>query len=50
MVSRGELEENRRKAEASAVEFPVVLQPGWKLSKQYGIFATPSPSSSTRKA
>jgi peroxiredoxin len=41
MVSRGEVEENRRKVEASAVEFPVVLQPGWKLSKQYGIFATP---------
>jgi peroxiredoxin len=41
MVSRGEVEENRRKVEAAAVEFPVVLQPGWKLSKQYGIFATP---------
>ena len=41
MVSRGEAEENRRKVEASAVEFPVVLQPGWKLSKKYGIFATP---------
>ena len=35
------MRENRRKVEASAVEFPVVLQPGWKLSKQYGIFATP---------
>jgi peroxiredoxin len=41
MVSRGEVEENRRHVEASAVEFPVVLQPGWKLSKKYGIFATP---------
>jgi peroxiredoxin len=41
LVSRGGAEENRRKAEASGVEFPVVLQPGWKLSKKYGIFATP---------
>ncbi|HSE81829.1 MAG TPA: TlpA disulfide reductase family protein [Gaiellaceae bacterium] len=41
MVGRGEPEENRRKAETFGVEFPVVLQPGWRLSKQYGIFATP---------
>jgi peroxiredoxin len=41
LVSRGGAEENRRKTEASGVEFPVVLQPGWKLSKEYGIFATP---------
>jgi peroxiredoxin len=41
MVSRGGLEENRQKAEAFSIEFPVVLQPGWKLSKKYGIFATP---------
>jgi peroxiredoxin len=41
MVGRGEPEENRRKAEAFGVEFPVVLQRGWRLSKQYGIFATP---------
>ena len=41
LVGRGEPEENRRKAEAFGVEFPVVLQPGWRLSKQYGIFATP---------
>jgi peroxiredoxin len=41
LVSRGGVEENRHKARASGVEFPVVLQPGWKLSKKYGIFATP---------
>jgi peroxiredoxin len=41
MVSRGALEENRRKAEVFGIEFPVVLQSGWKLSKKYGIFATP---------
>jgi peroxiredoxin len=41
MVSRGEREPNRRKAADHGIEFPVVLQPGWKISKQYGIFATP---------
>jgi peroxiredoxin len=41
MVSRGGLEENRRKAEAFGIDFPVLLQSGWKLSKKYGIFATP---------
>jgi peroxiredoxin len=41
MISRGGVEENRRKAEAFGVEFPVALQSGWKLSKKYGIFATP---------
>jgi peroxiredoxin len=41
LVSRGGVEENRRKADASGVEFPVLLQPGWRLSKEYGIFATP---------
>jgi peroxiredoxin len=41
LVSRGGVEENRRKAQAIGVEFPVVLQSGWRLSKKYGIFATP---------
>ncbi|MGH3015474.1 MAG: peroxiredoxin family protein [Gaiellaceae bacterium] len=41
MVSRGEPAENRRKAAAAGVEFPIVLQSGWRLSKDYGIFATP---------
>ena len=41
MVSRGDAEENRTKAERHGVEFPVVLQDQWKLSKEYGIFATP---------
>jgi peroxiredoxin len=41
MVSRGEPEENRRKAAEHGVEFPVVIQRGWRLSKKYGIFATP---------
>jgi peroxiredoxin len=41
MVGRGDLEENRRKAEQHGFEFPVVMQEKWKLSKEYGIFATP---------
>jgi peroxiredoxin len=41
MISRGEPEENRRKAAEHRIEFPVVIQAGWRLSKQYGIFATP---------
>lgn len=41
MVGRGEPEENRRKAEQYGIEFPLVLQEQWKLSKAYGIFATP---------
>lgn len=41
VVARGELEENRRKAEANGFEFPVVLQERWKLSQEYGIFAVP---------
>jgi peroxiredoxin len=41
MVSRGALEDNRRKAFEHAIEFPIVIQPGWRISKQYGIFAMP---------
>jgi peroxiredoxin len=41
VVGRGDAEANRRKAARHGVEFPVVLQDGWKLSKEYGIFATP---------
>ena len=41
MVSRGAPEENRRKAEQYGIDFPLVIQPGWKVSKQYGIFETP---------
>jgi peroxiredoxin len=41
MVGRGDLEENRRKAEEHGLDFPFVVQDRWKLSKQYGIFATP---------
>jgi peroxiredoxin len=41
LVGRGAPEENRSKAEQFGFEFPVVLQEKWKLSKEYGIFATP---------
>jgi peroxiredoxin len=41
MIGRGEAEENRRKAEQHGIEFPFILQDRWKLSRAYGIFATP---------
>jgi peroxiredoxin len=41
VVGRGELDENRRKADEHGFDCPYVLQDKWKLSKQYGIFATP---------
>jgi peroxiredoxin len=41
LVGRGSVEENRKKAQKFGFQFPVVLQEKWKLSKEYGIFATP---------
>jgi peroxiredoxin len=41
LVGRGSVDDNRRKAAAHAIGFPFVVQPGWRLSKEYGIFATP---------
>jgi peroxiredoxin len=41
MISRGDVEENRRKAEAFRYPFPVALQRSWEVSKEYGMFATP---------
>ena len=41
MISRGEAEMNRRKIEEHRIAFPVAIQPKWKVSRQYGIFATP---------
>lgn len=41
MIGRGEPEENRRKAEEFGLQFPIVLQRRWEVSRQYGIFATP---------
>ena len=42
MIGRGDPEANRRKAREHGIEFPVLLQDRWKLSKQFGIFATPA--------
>jgi peroxiredoxin len=41
MISRGEIEENKRKAKAFGYSFPVLLQNGWEISKEYAMFATP---------
>lgn len=41
MVGRGDVEVNRKKAKQFGFEFPVVIQEGWKLSREYGIFSTP---------
>lgn len=41
MVSRGGEEENRRKALAHGLSFPVVLQKHWEVSRLYAMFATP---------
>jgi len=41
MISRGDREENRRKVKEYGIDFPVAIQPAWKVSKAYGIFSTP---------
>jgi peroxiredoxin len=41
MVGRGDVDENRDKAQEHGMEFPVVLQKKWEVSRKYGIFATP---------
>jgi len=41
MVSRGDVDANRRKVARYGLTLPVLLQPGWQLSREYGIFATP---------
>jgi peroxiredoxin len=42
LVGRGNAEENHRKAEEHGFQFPVLLQDRkWKVSKEYGILATP---------
>jgi peroxiredoxin len=41
MISRGDPETNRMKAEQHGITFPLLIQPGWAVSKEYGIFATP---------
>src|SRR5438105_5703847 len=41
MVSRGDIETNRRKAEAAGLTFPVCVQRQWEVSRLYAMFATP---------
>jgi peroxiredoxin len=41
MVSRGGVDENRRKANENGYPFRVLLQRRWEISKEYGMFATP---------
>jgi peroxiredoxin len=41
MIGRGDAEENRRKAEEHGIDFPVVVQEKWRVSKDYGIFSAP---------
>ena len=41
MVSRGDAEENRQKIVQLGLNFPVVLQRQWEISRLYGMFATP---------
>jgi peroxiredoxin len=41
MISRGGVDANRQKVEEHGITFPVAIQPRWKVSKEYGIFATP---------
>jgi peroxiredoxin len=41
VISRGDVEENRTKAAALGLSFPIVLQQKWEVSLQYAMFATP---------
>jgi peroxiredoxin len=41
MVSRGDVEANREKAEEARLTFPIVLQQQWEISRAYAMFATP---------
>ena len=41
MVSRGDAEANRQKAAEHGLDFPVLLQRSWEVSKEYAMFATP---------
>lgn len=41
MVSRGDVEANRNKAQECGLTFPIGLQRKWEISRSYGMFATP---------
>jgi hypothetical protein len=42
VVRRGELAENREKVRQHGLNFPVVLQKKWEISKLYAVFDTPA--------
>jgi peroxiredoxin len=41
MISRGEKDQNEEKARRHQINFPVLLQNRWEVSKEYAMFATP---------
>ena len=41
MISRGDANENRRKAREHNLTFPIALQRQWEISRLYAMFATP---------
>ncbi len=41
MISRGDPDENRAKANEHHLTFPIVLQQQWEISRLYAMFATP---------
>ena len=41
MITRGDEQRNREKAQAFGYSFPVLRQRSWEISKLYGMFATP---------
>jgi peroxiredoxin len=41
MIGRGEFEDNRAKAAALGLSFPIVIQQKWEVSLLYAMFATP---------
>jgi peroxiredoxin len=41
MVSRGDAETNRRKAQEQGLTVPIGVQKQWEVSRAYGMFATP---------
>ncbi len=41
MISRGDMAANRTKAREQGLTFPIGLQKGWEISRQYAMFATP---------
>jgi peroxiredoxin len=42
MIGRGNILDYASKVSADGLTFPIAVQPGWQVSKRYGIFATPS--------